>query len=76
MKAVVSEKGQVTIPKPLRKRLGIQPGTILDFDEERGKLIARKRNPEDRIESLCGILKLDKTTNELMELLRGPREED
>ena len=29
MKARVSEKGQVTIPKKLRERLGIRPGEVL-----------------------------------------------
>jgi len=29
--AIVSEKGQVTLPKPLRDRLGIRPGTRLAF---------------------------------------------
>lgn len=37
MKAVISEKGQVTIPKPLRDRLGLRPGHILDFTEEPGR---------------------------------------
>jgi AbrB family looped-hinge helix DNA binding protein len=35
MTATVSEKGQVTVPKALRDRLGIRPGEVLDFDEER-----------------------------------------
>jgi antitoxin PrlF len=76
MKAIVSEKGQVTIPKELRERLGLRAGSVLEFDEERGKLVAKKSVLEDPVESLCGILKLNKTTDELMELLRGPREED
>ncbi len=42
MRSVVSEKGQVTIPKRLRDRLGIRPGQVLDFDEEAGRLVARK----------------------------------
>jgi len=29
--AIVSEKGQVTLPKPLRDRLGIRPGSRLAF---------------------------------------------
>jgi antitoxin PrlF len=33
MKAVVAERGQVTIPKRLRDRLGIRPGTVLEFQE-------------------------------------------
>ena len=42
MKAVVSEKGQVTIPKALRDQLGLRPGTELAFSDEGGKLVARK----------------------------------
>ena len=33
MKAKVADRGQVTIPKALRDRLGIRPGTVLDFHE-------------------------------------------
>ena len=42
MKAVVSEKGQVTIPKQLRDRLGIKPGEVLEFNEDGGRLIETK----------------------------------
>jgi len=71
MKATVSEKGQVTIPKALRDRLGIRPGQVLDFREEKGRLVATKRNPKDPFQKLYGILKLGKTTDELMRELRG-----
>ena len=47
MKSVVSEKGQVTIPKHLRDRLGLRAGTTLEFDAEDGKLIARKTEAGD-----------------------------
>jgi len=49
MKTVVSEKGQITIPKPLRERLGLDAGTILDFDEAHGALVGRKRSGADPI---------------------------
>jgi AbrB family looped-hinge helix DNA binding protein len=42
MKSLVSEKGQVTIPKALRDRLGLRSGTVLDFQAEAGKLVATK----------------------------------
>jgi AbrB family looped-hinge helix DNA binding protein len=42
MKAVVADRGRVTIPKRLREKLGIRPGTILDFRKEAGTLVARK----------------------------------
>jgi AbrB family looped-hinge helix DNA binding protein len=72
MKAVVSEKGQVTIPKPLRDRLGIKPGQVLEFDEERGTLIARKLIVEDPLDSVYGILRGQGRTDDWIEELRGP----
>ena len=49
MKATVAERGQVTIPKPLREKLGIRPGTRLDFKDDRGKLVAVKVSDEDPV---------------------------
>jgi len=72
MKTVVSEKGQVTIPKPLRVRLGIRKGQVLDVREERGRLVMSKRKPpRDAIDELYGILKLGRSTDEIMDELRG-----
>lgn len=70
MNTIVSEKGQVTIPKPLRERLGIRPGQILDFREEQGRLVATKVTPQDPVESLYGILKLGRPTDDVMTSLR------
>jgi AbrB family looped-hinge helix DNA binding protein len=47
MKAIVSEKGQVTIPKACRDRLGLHTGSVLDFEARDGRLIAVKQQPED-----------------------------
>jgi antitoxin PrlF len=47
MKSLVSEKGQVTIPKALRDRLGLRPGTSLDFQAEGGRLVGTKTINED-----------------------------
>jgi antitoxin PrlF len=49
MKSIVSEKGQVTIPKACRDRLGLHAGVVLDFEACEGKLIAVKQQPEDVI---------------------------
>ena len=43
MNSIVSEKGQVTIPKKLRKQLGLSAGTVLEFGEKNGKLIGEKK---------------------------------
>ena len=70
-RAVVSEKGQVTIPKRLRDRLGIRPGQVLSFREERGRLIATKDALEDPVSSVYGTLKLARPTDDLVDELRG-----
>jgi antitoxin PrlF len=71
MKAVVSQKGQVTIPKKLRDRLGIRPGELLDFEEEGGRLVARKSSVTDPLDAVYGIVDLGRSTNSFIEELRG-----
>lgn len=72
MKAVVSEKGQVTIPKQLRDRLGIEPGQELDFTDEDGRLVARKVHDRSPVDAVYGILTLPGGTDALVDELRGP----
>ncbi|MGH3802314.1 MAG: AbrB/MazE/SpoVT family DNA-binding domain-containing protein [Pseudonocardiaceae bacterium] len=74
MKAKVSEKGQVTIPKQLRGRLGIKAGEELDFTEEHGGLVVRKVHHRSPVDSIYGILKQGGSTDEFIEELRGPAE--
>ena len=71
MKAVVSEKGQVTIPKQLRDRLGIEPGQELEFTDEDGRLVARKVLGRNPVDAVYGILALDGGTDALVDELRG-----
>ena len=73
MRSVVSEKGQVTIPKALRDRLGIRPGEVLDFNEQSGRLVATKLTVEDPVDAVYGILAADRTTDSVVDELRGPR---
>jgi antitoxin PrlF len=72
MKTTVSEKGQITIPKPLRVRLGIRKGQVLDVSEERGRLVMTKRSSQDPFDKYFGSLKLGRRTDEIIEELRGP----
>ena len=71
MKSKVSEKGQVTIPKYLRDRLGIRPGAVLDFQELKGGLVATKVSGRDPVDAVYGVLKLNRPTDELLEEMRG-----
>jgi antitoxin PrlF len=71
MKSIVSEKGQVTIPKSLRDSLAIRPGTELDFVEENGALVARRINTSDPLGELVGLLSHLDIDEEIAEM-RGP----
>jgi AbrB family looped-hinge helix DNA binding protein len=76
MKSVVSEKGQVTIPKKLRDRLGIRPGQVIDWEEVEGRLVGKRTADDyaDRLRRVTGVLNLGMRTDDLMEELRGPRD--
>ena len=47
MKATLSSKGQVTVPKSCREKLGLKTGVVLDFEVVDGTLVARKVQSED-----------------------------
>lgn len=71
MKAIVSEKGQVTIPKPVRERLGLRSGVAMEFFEENGRLIGCKVETADPVSAVTGIIKLVKV-DEYLDKVRGP----
>jgi len=38
----VTAQGQISIPADIRRKLGIGPGSILDWEEEGGKIVVRR----------------------------------
>ena len=70
MKSVVAERGQVTIPKPLRDKLGIRPGTALEFTAKDGALVARKA-ATDPVSEVFGCLGGKIDTDQFIRSLRG-----
>ncbi|MGF1664604.1 MAG: AbrB/MazE/SpoVT family DNA-binding domain-containing protein [Kineosporiaceae bacterium] len=72
MTSTVSVKGQVTIPKQIRDRLGIQAGTVLEFADEGGRLVARKIHRRHPVDSVYGVLALPGGVDNHVEALRGP----
>jgi AbrB family looped-hinge helix DNA binding protein len=78
MSTTVTSKGQVTIPKPVRDRLNIKPGSVVDFElAPDGRVVlvkAAKKSAapaKGRFDRLRGIMKSDMTTDEIMALMRG-----
>ena len=47
MKTVISEKGQITIPKALRQALGLRTGTVIELRAEGGTFVGQKVRSED-----------------------------
>ena len=70
MKAVVAERGQVTIPKALRDKLGIRPGMVLEFTAKDGTLLARKAET-DLVSQVFGCLSDRVDTDRFIRDLRG-----
>jgi AbrB family looped-hinge helix DNA binding protein len=71
MRATIAERGQVTIPKELRNQLGLRPGTVLDFEAEKGKLVAKKADLSDPVQAVMGCIGIGIHTDDVMKDLRG-----
>ena len=75
MPTLVTSKGQVTIPKPVRDRLGIKPGNAVDFQldaDGRVSLVKVGARPRrSRFEALRGRAGKGMSTDEIMALTRG-----
>jgi AbrB family looped-hinge helix DNA binding protein len=70
----VTSKGQVTIPQAVRTRLGITPGSEVDFeiDEHGARLVrAPTSRGEELVERMIGRGKVGMSTDEIMALTRG-----
>ncbi len=71
MKAIVAERGQVTIPKLLRTKLGLKPGTVIDFQLKGTTLVMVKATPQDGLDIVYGCLKHQAGTDDIIRSLRG-----
>lgn len=71
----VTTKGQVTIPKPIRDRLGIEPGNSVDFVlASDGRVVLVKVGgaaPASRFQALRGRAGPGLSTDQIMALTRG-----
>lgn len=77
MKTTILERGQVTVPQHLRRRMGMRCGDVIEWSrDEDGRLVGKKSLDDylERISRLQGIIDIGMTVDELMEELRGPRE--
>jgi antitoxin PrlF len=75
MRSNVTTKGQVTIPKTIRDRLGIAPGDAVSFEvAPDGRIVLVKATgarPVSRFEAFRGRAGPGLSTDEIMALTRG-----
>lgn len=70
----VTSKGQVTIPREVRDRLGISPGSEVDFQlDEHGARLVRVNTSEgaELARRMRGRATVTMSTEEIMALTRG-----
>ena len=54
MNAVITQDGQIEIPRELREQLGLEPGTVLELQNQAGTLVAWKKVETDVFEKWRG----------------------
>jgi AbrB family looped-hinge helix DNA binding protein len=72
----ITSKGQVTIPIEIRDRLGLHPGSMVEFDVDGETVRIRKSGDgagrgRPLVEYMRGRASSDLSTDEIMALTRG-----
>ena len=72
-KAKLTSKGQVTIPKEVRERLGLRPGDEIEFVEDQESFRVQKRVLDSPFRRYRGYLKslAGHDPDDLVEAMRG-----
>jgi len=69
----VTAQGQISVPAEIRKKLGLSPGSVLEWDEKSGEVIVRKagRYTSAQVhETLFGGARKPKTKADVKEGIR------
>jgi len=71
--ARVTSKGQVTIPKKVREKLGVHPGEDVGFEEREGVMVMRKAVTKSPFDKWVGSLRRLKgrKTDDIIRDMRG-----
>jgi AbrB family looped-hinge helix DNA binding protein len=69
----ISSKGQITVPLEVRDRLGLVPGTEVEFVVRDAEVVLRKGGGGvDPVDRIYGVLALGHSVDRIVEELRGP----
>ena len=68
----ITERGQVTIPKPLRERYGLGPDVEVEFvPADKGLLLQKKVKGQHPVDKWRGVLKTPLDVDAYIEEVRG-----
>jgi AbrB family looped-hinge helix DNA binding protein len=68
----ISERGQITIPKPLRDRFGMQPNVEVEITPtEQGLLIQKRTAAGHPVDRVYAVLGRGGSTDDYIEKIRG-----
>jgi AbrB family looped-hinge helix DNA binding protein len=74
MKSTMSSKGQLTVPIELREKLGLEAGTVIQFELRDGAIFMRKGTQAHHpVDELFGHLHIGRPVDDLLDEMRGPR---
>ena len=73
MSVTVSDRGQITVPKAVRRSLGLREGIQIEFVEERSEYRVRKHLTENPFAKWVGYLThlKGRDVDEMIEEMRG-----
>lgn len=67
----VTQKGQVTIPQPVREALGIRPGSEVRFElDDRGARLLSGERAAEEVGAMVGAGEGELSTDEILALTR------
>jgi antitoxin PrlF len=78
IRAKVTSKGQITLPKKLRDRLGVKAGDVVEFAENPNGKLELTKPTTTSFQSLRGIVTLDGpplTPDDIVALVRQARDD-
>ena len=76
MKTVLDRFGRIVIPKEIRQRLGLKPGTEIEIDEHGSEVVLKRIRNETPLKLEDGVLVFTgSATGDLMDAIRTHREE-
>jgi len=68
----ISERGQITIPKPLRERFGFHKNMEVELlPAEKGILIQKQSRRTHPVDQVYGVLNRKSNTDKYIEAIRG-----